>query len=192
MIGSLSDPLLAAVIGASAALIVVFINTFAIENYRRFQSRKALAGALAGELSSYSDAFELLEKNIRILIEKAKTVGLIEFNAFDKPSDKVFESCVKDIGLLGSRLAEDVAYVYNNLNAFRIAFDSASKSDDVNYQELSLRYALGSLERIKNKDLPTRLHEEASKSYLPYMFNINANTILFVVLIIVAFFLGVA
>ncbi len=72
MIGSLSDPLLAAVIGASAALIVVFINTFAIENYRRFQSRKALAGALAGELSSYSDAFELLEKNIRILIGKSK------------------------------------------------------------------------------------------------------------------------
>ncbi len=42
---------------------------------------------------------------------------------FERPRDRVFEASISSLGLLGAALVEDVAYVYGNIAAFRLAFE---------------------------------------------------------------------
>lgn len=144
---------IAALIALVAALVVSLINTFFGEDYRRSRDAKSLAGALAGELGSYSEAFPILKKGINLSIELGNEgKNIPKTPKFDKPSDRVFEGCVADIGLLGAELAEDVAYVYNNLNAFRVALMLANDPDTSNTFQLQFfKNALNALERTENR-----------------------------------------
>jgi len=120
----MSDPLLAAIIASSAALIVAFLNSIAAEVFRRHKDRKALAAAIAGELASYEPALPIIQQVLRTTIQaiEAEARSTIIFRPFDKPKDFVFEKAVEKLGLLGPKLAEDIVYVYSNLNAFRVSF----------------------------------------------------------------------
>jgi hypothetical protein len=119
----MSDPLLAAIIAASAALVVAFLNSIVAEVFRRRQDRRALAAAIAGELASYEPALpqirQILQDAIHALDSKNREA--INFRPFDKPKDFVFEKAVEKLGLLGPKLVEDTVYVYGNLNGFRVA-----------------------------------------------------------------------
>ncbi|QBB69213.1 hypothetical protein ELE36_01815 [Pseudolysobacter antarcticus] len=120
----MSDPLLAAIIAASAALIVAFLNSILAEVFRRYRDRKSLAAAIAGELASYEPALPIIQQILRTTIQtiEAEARNTVVFRPFEKPKDFVFEKAVERLGLLGPKLAEDVVYVYSNLNAFRVSF----------------------------------------------------------------------
>lgn len=120
----MSESLLAAIIAASVALTVALLNSIGAELYRRHKDRKALAAAIAGELASYEPALPLIQEILRATIQAIETGNrnTVSFRSFDKPKDFVFEKAVEKLGLLGPKLAEDIVYVYSNLNAFRVSF----------------------------------------------------------------------
>ena len=132
---TMSDPLLAAIIAASAALIVAFLNSIVAEVFRRNRDRKALAAAIAGELASYEPALPLIRQILHATISAldTKTRDLVSFRPFEKPKDVVFEKAVEKLGLLGPKLVEDIVYVYGNLNGFRVAFGLIS----MHFKEMS-------------------------------------------------------
>lgn len=117
----MSDLMLAAILAASATLIVAFLNSIVAELFRRHKDRVALAAAIAGELASYEPALPIIQKFLRDTIHAVETDnrGVISFRPFEKPKDLVFEKAVEKLGLLGPKLVEDIVYVYGNLNAFR-------------------------------------------------------------------------
>jgi hypothetical protein len=117
----MSDPMLAAIIAASAALIVAFLNSIVAELFRRHNDRVALAAAIAGEIASYEPALPIIQQMLNATIHAVETNnrGAITFRPFEKPRDFVFEKAVEKLGLLGPKLVEDTVYVYGNLNAFR-------------------------------------------------------------------------
>jgi len=89
----MSDPLLAAIIAASAALIVAFLNSIVAEVFRRHKDQKALSAAIAGELASYEPAFPLIQQTLRATIHALDTKNrdTVSFRSFEKPRDLVFE-----------------------------------------------------------------------------------------------------
>lgn len=154
-----SDALLAAIVAASAALVVAYLNSIVAEQFRRRRDRKALAAALAGELSSYQPALPMLRDVLQKTIEAVDTHNRenVIFRPFEKPKDFVFETAVEKIGLLGPKLVEDTIYVYGNMNGFRVAFGLIS----VHYKEMSdieLRArslsCLQALERAEERGIP--------------------------------------
>jgi len=118
---AMSDLMLAAIIAASATLIVAFLNSIVAELFRRHKDRVALAAGIAGELASYEPALPILQKVLSDTIHAVETGnrGVIGYRPFEKPKDLVFEKAVEKLGLLGPKLVEDIVYVYGNLNAFR-------------------------------------------------------------------------
>ncbi|TBO32564.1 hypothetical protein EYS42_05075 [Aquabacterium lacunae] len=138
------------------------------EHYRRHCNRTALAGALAGELGSYSDAWPLAHSNVKKIYELAASGAKLRIPKTEKPNDRVFDSCVAQIGLLGPELADDLAYTYNNINAFRVSIQAASDIDsDPAGQAALLSGALAAMERAneRGKTLPERLRLIARESY---------------------------
>lgn len=104
-----------------------YFNNFIGEDYRRFRDSQALAGALAGELDSHSKGMELLSPilvNIQGAVTKDIALALPEF---PPPPSPVFEALVDKIGSLGPDLARDVAFVYEQITAFRTSFHMLSK-----------------------------------------------------------------
>jgi hypothetical protein len=124
----MSDSLLAAIVAASAALIVAFLNSIAAEVFRRHKDRKALAAAIAGELASYEPTVPIIQEVLRATIHAIETGArnTVSFRPFEKPKDFVFEKAVEKLGLLGPKLVEDTVHVYSNLNAFRVSFSLIS------------------------------------------------------------------
>lgn len=123
-LGTPSDTLLAAVIAASVALIVAFLNSIGAEIYRRHRDKMALAAGIAGELSSYEHALPILQNALRTAIERVDSGDRtkLAFRPFEKPRDFIYEKAVEKLGLLGPTLVRDIAYVYGNLNGFRASF----------------------------------------------------------------------
>lgn len=185
---------IAALIALVAALVVSLINTFFGEDYRRSRDAKSLAGALAGELGSYAEAFPMLRKGINLSIERGdKGESMPKTPKFDKPSDRVFEGCVADIGLLGAELAEEVAYVYNNLNAFRVAIMVANDPDTSDNLQLQLlKNALDALERTQKRgaSLPQKLKDYSVKKYGSKWVYISLGIFVVIPLLFSAFSLG--
>lgn len=131
-----------ALIAALVALVVFYLNNFVAEEFKRFREGSVLAAGLAGELASYRDAYPIL----RNFCEKAP--GMINggdrekmnLRAIEMPKDRVFDSAVGKLGMLGSELAEDLAYVYNNINAFRQGLTMVfAAHEDMGDDELALR-----------------------------------------------------
>jgi hypothetical protein len=106
-----------------------YVNNFVAEDYRRFRDAQALAGALSGELQSHSSAMPMLLGNLekmKIIASEDRELGLPDI---EKPTSPIFEANVQRIGLLGPKLACDVAAVYEQINGFRVAFVMLAKND---------------------------------------------------------------
>ncbi|MEK8088087.1 hypothetical protein WNB94_16915 [Aquabacterium sp. A3] len=187
------------VIGALLALvgtlIAGFLSTFVSEHYRRHCNRTALAGALAGELGSYSEAWPLAHENINNAYNLALSGTEIKLPKIEKSTDRVFDSCVAQIGLLGPDLADDLAYTYNNINAFRVSIQAASEihSDPVR-QAAMLQAALASMHRAneRGKQLPEKLRRVARERYFqkwPWLLLAGCS---FCAVIVAAFLFGAA
>lgn len=127
------------------ALLVAWVTAFLAEDYRRFRDGTSLAAALAGELQAYLEAFErgnpiLLE--IRQHLEKG--VPLKYMPPFKPPTDPVYDSGVARLGLLGPEIARDVAYTYQNVNAFRVGYANMTKT----YSKVESFIVLGALDGV--------------------------------------------
>jgi len=112
-----------AMIGAAALLAVAYLNSFVAEIYRRFLDSTTLAAALAGELKSHFSAFPVLNGMFDTLLVTAKAGSAIPLRRIPTPTDPIFDAAATKIGLLGTTLARDTVYIYEQLRAFRIAMD---------------------------------------------------------------------
>jgi hypothetical protein len=169
--------ILPAVLALFGTLVAGFLSSLLSEHHRRFRDKQALAGAFAGELGSYKEGWPMFAKQFPLLFEMAKSGEKVNIPKIDKPTDRVFESCVGQIGMLGPELAEDLAYVYNNLNAFRTTFILVSSDGTTPRQQLAmLESAWACLNRAqaRGEDLPDRLKAYAKRRYvlqvLPLLF----------------------
>lgn len=112
----------AALVAFIGVLAGGYVNNFLAEDYRRFRDGTALAGALAGELSSHMQAFPMLRTMLTAVRAAFENGQRPPLRRFEPPNDPVYESHVSKIGLLGGKLAEDVAYAYQQIRAFRLNF----------------------------------------------------------------------
>lgn len=164
--------LVGALIGFGGTLLGGFLANFCAEDYRRHRDGLALAGALAGELASYKDAWPLLRANLQIMHERASAGNKITLPRIAKPVDRVFDANVARIGLLGPKLSEDLAYVYNQINAFRELFktlmDEPELTDD--QQAARLVACITTLDRAveRGTTLPEHLRKLTKKWYMPF------------------------
>jgi len=119
-----------AFIAFTAAILVGFTSHFVAEDYRRFRDGQAVAAALAGELRSIisvlPDLFNSLIA-IKNITESQQGFFLPEFPA---PTSPMFEANASKIGLLGPELAGDVAFIYDQIRAFKTSFHLLSKHHD--------------------------------------------------------------
>lgn len=116
---------LAALLALCGVIIAGYLSNFVAEDYKRFRDGSSLAAALSGELRSYQEGAEMLGpmlSNLIAAIMKLPADQRLPVPKFDIPPDPVFDSSVKQLGLLGPELAGDVAYVYQQLRAFRQGF----------------------------------------------------------------------
>lgn len=121
---TMSAGIVAALIAACVALVAMYCTQFLAENFRRFKEGSGIAAGLAGELSSYKEAAPLLRKFFDDSLEmiQAGRKDQLLFRSLEKPVDRYYEEVVGKIGLLGPEMAEQIIFVYSNLNAFRVAF----------------------------------------------------------------------
>jgi len=113
-----------AVLGFFSALAGLFLK----EDYMRFREGKALANALAGELKSIREPILVFQDNLK---KHPKNINLVP-EAWPSvewpiPSSPLFDANVSKIGLLDIKDAGEVAYVYENIRAFRQAFHICMK-----------------------------------------------------------------
>jgi hypothetical protein len=156
----MADPITAAVIAGIVALLVAIISNFGAESFKRHRDASALAGGLAGELAAYLPAFPLIRSRWGLLrMHAMETKQRLVLPQFPIPSNPVYDSCVARLGSLGPKLAEDVAFVYSNILAFRqmMAFVAAEETS-VEQQIGGIFAALESLERA-NERAPTLVAE---------------------------------
>ncbi|MDE1141274.1 MAG: hypothetical protein PW999_16695 [Paraburkholderia tropica] len=110
-----------------------YLNNFLGEDFKRFRDGQALAGSLAGELASHATAIPMLLTMFRgmanaLLTEDAK-MTLYEFNP---PTSPVFDASASKLGMLGPSLAHEVAFVYEQIRAFRSMFRDIS----IHYEDM--------------------------------------------------------
>lgn len=119
-----------ALIAFTAAVLVGYGSHFLAEDYRRFREGKAIAAALAGELSSIILSFPELLPNLvsmKILLDRNMKIALPEMPDQISP---IFEKCADKVGLLGVDSAGDIAFVYDQIRAFRTSFQLLSKQHE--------------------------------------------------------------
>lgn len=133
-----------ALIGLIATIIGAFSGSILNEAYKRHRDAVAVAAALAGELSSYLQAFAALDNSLSILIDRVEHGDPLNIPEQAPSTDTAFEAYVGKIGLLGSQQAEQVAYVYGQVRGFRSAFFPLTRRGekfDAAYVTASLRVA---------------------------------------------------
>jgi hypothetical protein len=144
----------AALIAFAGVLVGGYLNNFKAEDYRRFRDDQALAGALAGELKSHGEAIPDITKNlpgIKKILEEGKRVALPEWPV---PSRPVFEANTDKLGVLDPEHAKDVAYVYEQIRAFRGAFHLFSKHNTnmpIDWQITMVQSSLDAIERAEKR-----------------------------------------
>ncbi|HDR9099035.1 TPA: hypothetical protein QDB15_005097 [Burkholderia vietnamiensis] len=163
-----------AVIGASAVLVVGYVNNILKEDYVRFLDGKALASALAGELNGHRSAFPRIETNLGTLILAKQIGGDVTLRSFASPTSPVFDASVGKLGLLGSPLAGDVAYVYEQIRAFRIGYTLVTEQGaQMPNEELLIRLELLQEMVVNGRPLAeaavNKLNEYAEQRFLPWL-----------------------
>jgi hypothetical protein len=165
--------LVGALIGFGGSLTVSFLANFCAEDYRRHRDSLALAGALAGELASYKDAWPQLRTALQKMHENTSAGNKISFPKIAKPVDRIFDANVARIGLLGPALAEELAYVYNQVNAFRELLKTLIDEPDIGADQQSARVAscIATLDRTvaRAELLPENLRKLTKKWYVPFL-----------------------
>jgi hypothetical protein len=179
------DNITPAVIAVSGVLIVGYITNFAAEDFRRFRDGAALAAALAGELGSHATAFpkirEILERQITSLDRSV-------IRNFDPPNDPIFDNGVGKLGLVGHAMAEEIAFVYQQIRAFRLAYSVISKSSkEMDDSELRSRHegCLHAIHRAEERGKPLiiNLKRRANKKILAAKGWVLSSAVLLVVTI---------
>ncbi|AOI70076.1 hypothetical protein WI40_05255 [Burkholderia ubonensis] len=142
----------AALIAFIGVLAGGYVNNFLAEDYRRFRDGAALAGALAGELASHMAALPMLREMFVAMIAAIDRGEHPPFRYFDPPNDPVYESNVGKIGLLPSKAAEDTAFAYQQIRAFRVNFAIVLAShEQMNGDEIKRRL-IGCVDAINRGD----------------------------------------
>ncbi|AUT74039.1 hypothetical protein [Paraburkholderia hospita] len=138
-----------AIVGLLGVVAGGYFNNFLAEDYKRFRDSQALAGALAGELEAHGEAIPLLQKSLPILSDMAGRGLQLNMPESEKPNSPIFEENAGKIGALGPELAREVAYVYENINAFRAGMHQVSKVHKDMEPHWNHAMLKGCLERIE-------------------------------------------
>jgi hypothetical protein len=117
----------AALVGFLGVLVGGYSSNFLSEDYRRFRDSRSLAAALAGELESHGEAVPILKEGLERMGDKALVGEKLNLPEWQIPRSPLFDENASKIGLLGPELAREVAYVYENLRAFRQNFHQLTK-----------------------------------------------------------------
>jgi hypothetical protein len=120
-----------ALIAFISAILVGFITHFVAEDYRRFRDGQAVAASLAGELRSITSSLPELRQGLlgmKGLLENLQPLSLPELPDQSSP---MFEANVPKIGLLGAEIAGELAFIYDQIRAFRTSFQLLSKHHSV-------------------------------------------------------------
>ncbi|CAG4914831.1 hypothetical protein [Paraburkholderia saeva] len=160
----------AALIAFAGVLVGGYFNNFLAEDFRRFRDSQALAGALAGELESHAEAIPLLKSVLTALHGRAQSGAILSMREMPEPGSPVFEANVEKIGLLDPELAKGVAFVYENIRAFRMVMLLLSKHHMEEPVEWRTNLISSAYDRIKSAEdrgipLVKRLKDHAAKSY---------------------------
>ncbi|KQP43514.1 hypothetical protein [Pseudorhodoferax sp. Leaf274] len=124
----MSDGIISAFIAASAAVFGVILTQVLGEKYRRFKEGSSVAAGILGELSSYEQAWPLVQAMLRGLDDAVSAGARERFSMRfgERAKDLYFDEVVSKIGLLGPDIVEPVVYVYSNIRAFRVALELIS------------------------------------------------------------------
>jgi hypothetical protein len=162
--------MVAAFIALIATIAGAFLGSLIAEDYRRFRTSQGIASALSGELSGYVEGGKVIRghfAHMKTLIRDGKT---IPFQPFDLPKDVLYEGLAKDIGLLGTDMAKDVAYVYQRLYGFRVGYVLLTRTykDWVPEQVIAMLDSCeGAIKAAQDRGEPliTKLDALAAKEY---------------------------
>jgi hypothetical protein len=154
----------AALIGLLGLMTGGYVNNFLAEDYRRFRDGQALAGALAGELESHAEAFDFLKRGLENMIPVATDKGL-DLTEWPIPPSPLFDENAAKVGLLGPQSARDVAYVYENIRAFRQNFHMLSKDHRNMLKEWAPAMIVGCIAAIQRAETRGRPLIETLKSH---------------------------
>jgi len=163
----------AALIALLGIIIAGFLSTIVAEDYRRFRDGSGLAAALAGELASYMLAAEIMLPIMDGLQRATVATGgvsLLPLELHVQP-DPAFDAGVGNLGLLGTDLAEDTAFVYQQLRAFRSTYKLLSTPNLQLGQTQTLAILAGwkgTLERAQTRGKPLVLSLKA-RADQPYV-----------------------
>ncbi|MFP3554029.1 hypothetical protein SB861_25470 [Paraburkholderia sp. SIMBA_049] len=160
----------AAVIGFAGVLAGGYFNNFFAEDYKRFRDSQALAGALAGELQSHGEAIPLLKNMLSALHGRAKTGAELSLREMPEPGSPVFEANAEGIGKLGPGLANGVAYVYEQIRAFRVVMSMLARHHKEETPEWRTALIESGYDRIRSAEekgapLIEKLMTHAAESY---------------------------
>ncbi|CAI8693727.1 hypothetical protein BTK96_004238 [Burkholderia pyrrocinia] len=159
-----------ALLGFVGVLVGGYSNNFLAEDYRRFRDGQALAGALAGELESHAEAIPTIKDGLEKMLMGLGQGEKLTLKEWPVPASPLFDDNASKIGLLGAQSARDVAYVYENIRAFRQSFHMLSKNHaDVPamWSQGMLISCLAAIERAENRgqSLIENLRRYAVESY---------------------------
>ncbi|VVP32105.1 hypothetical protein PS874_04266 [Pseudomonas fluorescens] len=116
-----------ALIAFTAAVLVGFGSHFVAEDYRRFRDSKAIAAALAGELRSIMLSIPELHTSLTRMKDLLDSLQPIPLPEMPDQSSPMFEANAEKVGLLGVELAGGVAFLYDQIRAFRSSFQLLSR-----------------------------------------------------------------
>jgi hypothetical protein len=147
-----------------------YFNNFLGEDYKRFRDGQALAGALAGELESHAAPIPMIKNGLEGMSQKLSDEESLPLPEWPIPTSPMFDENVQKIGLLGAHTAGEVAFVYENLRAFRVNFHQLSKYHHEMPKEWSYATINGCLAAISRAEhramlLIQTLKHKAEESY---------------------------
>jgi len=151
-------------------LVAAFLTAIVAEDYRRFRDGSSLAAALAGEMQSYLEAFDMIVPLMTQMHAGFEAGQQSYMPPFKPPGDPVYDAGVERLGLLGPSLARDLAYTYQNLKAFRESFATITE----HYANFNKGQMLASLDgsstalhraKTRGEQLIPLLNERAGAEY---------------------------
>lgn len=160
----------AALVGLLGVMTGGYFNNFLAEDYRRFRDGQALAGAVAGELESHAEPIKMIINGLDSMVVQLADGKALTMPEWPIPSSPLFDQNASKIGLLEPQLARDVAYVYENLRAFRLNFHMATKHHHempTEWTMATLRGCMAAITRAEARGIPLidRLKALADESY---------------------------
>jgi hypothetical protein len=163
----MSDPIVVAVIAGLVALVVAGLSNFGAESFKRHRDTVSLAAGLAGELASHAEALPMILKGWGHLQARAEAGEFLHIPKLT-PTSPVYESSVARLGALGPELVEEVAFVYGNIQAFRMMMLVAAEAKSAAEQATAIQAALFNVSKARGRVEPLlkKLHRCARAEFL--------------------------